>query len=51
MLLITGGDILFSLAFGFIASLTAMGTVNNDSNRFVEKIVRIERYMDEYKMS
>lgn len=49
--LITGGDILFSIAFGFVQSLTTVSSVNEEEKNFIDKIVRIESYMDEHKMN
>jgi hypothetical protein len=37
--MITVGDVLFSLAFGFIANMTMLQTVQNDSNTFIEKVI------------
>jgi hypothetical protein len=37
--MITAGDVLFSLAFGFIASMAMLQTVQNDSNTFIEKVI------------
>ena len=48
--MITLGDMIFSLSFGFIASFTMMQTVASESSNFVEKIIMTDRYMDEHGM-
>ena len=45
------GDLIFGICFGYIANYTMTSTVNYDNNAFSEKIIRIDRYLNEGRLS